>query len=285
MMAVLRVSGRVHGTILVGGRDRPFSERDGQLLATFAVPIVLSIEASELNQWMLNRTRQLAATREELERVTEAAQSLRAPLTVVRGYLELLLDDALGPVPQRQAATINMLLDKTRDIASLVGQLWPSQSLSSAVRYELVYLVDLVRRAVAKRSASIKRAGLDIVVQLSASNEEECITAGDPDLLFDALDALLDNAVKFSPNGGAIQVSVHESPDIVYIRIDDPGTGIPAHDLSQLWQPKGHRGDSTSISLARVKQIIEEHGGQVWAESQPGRGSTFYVALPRIMHK
>jgi signal transduction histidine kinase len=285
MMAVLRVSGRVHGTILVGGRDRPFTEQDGQLLATFAVPIVLSIEASELNQWMLNRTRQLAATREELERVTKAAESLRAPLTVVRGYLELLLDDALGPVPERQAATINMLLGKTRDIASLVSQISPSQSLSDAARYELVYLADLVRRAVDKRSASIKQADLDLVTQLPAPNDEECVTAGDPDLLFDAFDALLDNAVKFSPNGGVIQVSVHESLDIVYVKVDDPGIGIPAHDLSQLWQPKGHREDSTSISLARVKQIVEEHGGQVWVESQLGRGSTFYVALPRIMRK
>jgi signal transduction histidine kinase len=104
-------------------------------------------------------------------------------------------------------------------------------------------------------------------------------------LLFDVFDALLDNAVKFSPDGGVIQVSVHESSEIVYVRIDDPGVGIPAHNLSQLWQPKGLRGDSTSISLGKVKQIVEEHGGQVWAESQPGRGSTFYVALPRIMHK
>jgi signal transduction histidine kinase len=285
MMAVLRVSGRVHGTILVGGRDRPFSERDGQLLATFAVPIVLSIEASELNQWMLNRTRQLAATREELERVTKAAQSLRAPLTVVRGYLELLLDDALGPVPDRQAATMNMLLDKTRNIARVVHQLWPSQSVSDAARYELVYLVDPVQRAVDRQSASIERAGLDLVTQLPARNDEECVTAGDPGLLFDVFDALLDNAVKFSPNGGVIQVSMHESSEIVYVRIDDPGIGIPAHNLSQLWQPKKHRGDSTSISLGRVKQIVEEHGGQVWADSQPGRGSTFYVALPRIMHK
>ena len=70
MMAVLRVGGRLHGTVLVAGRDRFFSDQDGQILSTFAVPIVLSIEDAELNQRLTERNRQLAATRMELDRLT-----------------------------------------------------------------------------------------------------------------------------------------------------------------------------------------------------------------------
>ena len=284
MMAVLRVSGRLHGTILVAGRDRPFSEQDGQLLAVFAVPIILAIEDAELNQRLLERARQLAATREELKRMTEVVESIRRPLTVIRGYLELLFDGVLGPVPERQMATVNMLLDKTRDITSLVNRLSPSQQfLSDVTRYEFIPLSDLVRRAVDTRSTSIKQAGLDLVTQLPTPTDEECMTAGNPDLLFNVFDALLDNAVKFSPSGGTIHISLHETSEIVYVKIDDLGIGIPTRHLLQIWQPKERRGHSDSISLAEVKQIVEEHGGQVWVESQPGRGSTFYVALPKLV--
>jgi signal transduction histidine kinase len=286
MMAVLRVSGRVHGTILVAGRDRPFSEQDGQLLAVFAVPIILAIEDAELNQRLLDRTRQLAAAREELKRMTKVAESIRRPLTVVRGYLEFLLDGILGPVPEGQTATMNILLDKTRDVTSLVNRLSPSQQfLSDDTCYELIHLSDLVRRAVDTRSTSIKQAGLDLATQLPAPDDEEYITAGNPDLLFNVFDALLDNAVKFSPNGGTIHISLHEASEIVYVKIDDPGVGLSSHHLLQIWQPKERGKHSDSISLAEVKQIVEEHGGQVWVESQSGRGSTFYVALPKIVSK
>jgi signal transduction histidine kinase len=183
-------------------------------------------------------------------------------------------------------ATMNMLLDKTRDITSLVNQLSPSQQfLSDATRYELIHLPDLVCEVVDTRSTSIKQAGLDLVTQLPTPDDGECVTAGNPDLLFNVFDALLDNAVKFSPSGGTIHISLRETSEIVYVKIDDPGIGIPTPHLPQIWQPKEQRGHSDSISLAEVKQIVEEHGGQVWAESQPGRGSTFYVALPKIVSK
>jgi signal transduction histidine kinase len=286
MVAVLRVSGRVHGTILVAGRDRPFSEQDGQLLAAFAVPVVLAIEDAELNQRLLDRSQQLVATREELKRMTKIVDSIRSPLTVVQGYLELSLDSVLDPVPERQMATMNMLLDKTRDITSLVNRLSPSQQfLSDTTYYELIYLSDLVRRAMDMRSTSIKQASLDLVAQLPAPGGGECITAGNPDSLFNVFDALLDNAVKFSPNGGTIHISLHRTSEIVYVKINDSGVGIPTHRLLQIWQPKERSGHSDSISLAEVKQIVEEHGGQVWVESQLGRGSTFYVALPKIVSK
>jgi signal transduction histidine kinase len=284
MMAVLRVSGRLHGTILVAGRDHPFSEKEGQLLAVFAISVILAIEDAELNQRLLQRLRQLAATRKELKRMTEVVESIRRPFTVVRGYLELLLDGELGPVPERQMATMNMLLDRTRDITGLVNQLSPSQQfLSEATRYELVHLPDLVCEVVDTRSTSIKQAGLDLVTQLPTPDDGECITVGSPDLLFNVVDALLDNAVKFSPSGGTIRILLRETGEIVYLKIDDPGIGIPSHHLLQVWQPRQQRGHSDSISLAEVKQIVEEHGGQVWVESQPGRGSTFYVALPRLV--
>ena len=177
---------------------------------------------------------------------------------------------------------MSLLLDRTRDSASLVNQLLPSQFLPDATHCESIRLADLVRQVLDKQAASIKQAGLDLVSQLPTSDDEECMTIGDPALLFNAFDALLDNVVRFSSDDGTIQVSLHESSDIIYIKIDRPGADIPAHHLLQIWQPQEQAGPSDPTDLAEVKQIVEQHGGHVWAESQPGQGSTFYVALPRM---
>ncbi|MFZ5915309.1 MAG: ATP-binding protein [Chloroflexota bacterium] len=283
MMAVLRVSGRVHGTILVASRDRPFTEQEGQLLAAFAVPVVLAIEDAELNQRLLNRSRQLAAAREALRHTTRLAESIRVPLTVLRGYLELLCDGALGAVSGEQAATLDILRQKTRDIADMLGRLTPSPSPSEINRYELLLLADLVRQVIDRRLVALEAAGLDLIADLPAAGDPACMVTGQPDALFNVFDALLDNAIKFSPYGGVVHISLHESPEIVYVRVDDPGVGIATPQLLQIWQPKKPETLSDALDLVEVKRIVEEHGGQVWVDSQAGQGSTFYVALPKII--
>jgi PAS domain S-box-containing protein len=278
-MAFLRVSGRVHGAILVAGRDRPFSEQDGQLLALFAVPIALSIENAELNRRLLDRTQQLATTRDELGHVVKIKEAIRMPLTVVRGYLELLLEGMLGSVPEGQRATMRMVLAKTQTITSLVDRISPPQLPRDATRHEQIYLGDLVRRAVDERTFAIKQAGLELVTQLPEPHDERGLTVGDPDMLFKMFDALLDNAIKFSPGGGALHVSLHVLNGIIYVEIADPGLGISTDQLFHIWQPRKRAVSSGAINLAEVRRIVEGHGGQVWVESKSGQGSTFYVAL------
>jgi signal transduction histidine kinase len=283
MMAVLRVSGRVHGTLLVASRGHPFAQRDGQLLAAFAVPVVLAIEDAELNQRLLRRSQQLASAQEELARLIKMAESMRMPATVLRGYLELLTEGALGPTPEKQLPTVTLLRDKARQVADLLDRLSAGRSVSLGKRYQLLHLSDLLSLAVERWRGAAARAGLELTVTLPASKVGRGLTTGNPDALYEVFDALLHNAVKFSPNGGAIRVSLHESDEIVYVQIDDPGVGMPTPRLLQVWQPREQSEPADTMGLAEVKRIVEEHGGQVWAESAPGQGSTFYVALPRVV--
>ena len=282
MLAVLRVSGRVHGAVLVAGRDRPFSEQEGQVAAAFAVPIVLAIEDAELNQRLLERGRQVTEAREELDRVARIVASLRMPLTVIRGYGELLLEGVLGTVSQSQQTTISLLVEKTRGIADALNQIAPSQFLPDAVRYESVNLADAVRRMQNKWVRSIEQAGQNLDIELAFVGGEQYVTTGDPDLLLAVVDALLENAVKHSPGGGKIRVSLDDSDEILYLKVEDPGVGIPGHQIQRIWEPRPQRQLTSTISLAEVKRIVEGHGGHVWVESQLGRGSAFYVVLPRI---
>lgn len=283
MMAVLRVSGRVHGTLLVASRGHPYSERDGQLLAAFAVPVVLAIEDAELNQRLLRRSRQLSEVQEELARLIKMAESMRMPATVLRGYLDLLSDGAFGPVPAEQTLTVGLLRDKARQVAEMLDRLSAGRAVGAGPRYELVYLSDLLRRVIDGRRDAFSGAGLALAVTLPNTKPGGDLITGNPDALKNVFDALLHNAIRFSPNGGTVRVSLSESDEIVYVQIDDPGVGISMPQLLQIWQPKEQLAPSDTLDLADVKRIVEEHGGQVWAESRPGQGSTFYVALPRVV--
>jgi PAS domain S-box-containing protein len=281
ILAVLRVSGRVHGAILIAGRDQDFAEQDGQLASAFAVPVALAIEDAESHHRLLDRVRQLASARDELERLGRTAESIRRPFTVIRGYLELFLDGALGVLTERQMSTMGLLSEKAREVAEALNQFLPSQYVPDVIRYESVDLVDLVGRVLQKWVPVAESSDLELMCQVPATQDGDYVTAGDPALLFGAFDALLDNAVKYSPDGGTIQVLLHDSGETVYVEVTDPGIGIPVHRLPQIWESPKTR-SSTVMSLAEVKRTVEEHGGYVWAESQPGLGSTFYVVLPRI---
>jgi signal transduction histidine kinase len=114
--------------------------------------------------------------------------------------------------------------------------------------------------------------------------------SGDHNRLIQVMTNLLSNAVKFTPRGGAIDVSVRQeaSPRAqVVVAVSDTGMGIPAGDLDLIFE-KFHRSgdqliditDGTGLGLAITRQIVEYHGGRIWAESTPGKGSVFTFTLP-----
>jgi len=282
MLGVLRVSARIRGAILVAGRDRPFSNDDGQLLAIVAVPTALSIENTDLNERLLDRTQQLSTARGELDRLIKLKEGIRTPLSVIRGYLELLRDGAMGPVPEPQQPTLHTVLDKTQAIISLVNRISPSRFPHDAARYERIDLADLVRSVLERRLSIIRQTGLRLVTELPAPHDEESITLGDPYMLFRVFDALVENATRFSPDGGTVHVSLHAEGDILYVAVTDSGTGIPTDQLLRIWKPQLNTEYVDTVNLAEVKRIVEGHGGQVWVESTPGQGSTFHVVLRKL---
>ena len=109
-------------------------------------------------------------------------------------------------------------------------------------------------------------------------------------MLAEALDNLLNNAVKFNSRGGQVKVCLRAEPEFVHIEVTDTGIGIPPAKLSKVfdrfYQVDGtprRRFGGAGVGLALVRRIVEAHGGRVWAESPgPGRGSTFHLALPTV---
>ena len=137
-------------------------------------------------------------------------------------------------------------------------------------------------RALELQRPSLQEAELRVVTRLPPPDADECIAMGDPESLLAVFDALVGNAARSSPHGSAIRVSLSRLDETSCFRIDDQGPDISAARLMRIWQEEERPAGPDSISLATAKQVVDDHGGQVWAESVRGQGNTFYVVLPRV---
>jgi two-component system, OmpR family, sensor histidine kinase VicK len=109
----------------------------------------------------------------------------------------------------------------------------------------------------------------------------------DTDKMAQVIDNIMNNAIKYSPNGGVITVSLSHQQDRIVLSITDQGLGIPHEDLNKIFdrfyrvdKARSRAQGGTGLGLAIAKEIVNKHRGQLWAESKEGQGSTFYLALP-----
>ncbi|HEX7591802.1 MAG TPA: ATP-binding protein, partial [Candidatus Limnocylindrales bacterium] len=168
---------------------------------------------------------------------------------------------------------INELLDLTR-----------IESGTAQLLLDDVDLVRLSRMTVERLRLFAERQNLRIDLDLP---DRVSPVRGDEDRLGQVLVNLLHNAVKFSPNGGAIVVGVREDAGEVRVWVRDPGVGVPRADLARIFERfykvdrarvRGRGGTGLGLSIAR--HVIESHGGRIWAESEEGSGSTFIFTVP-----
>jgi signal transduction histidine kinase len=229
-----------------------------------------------------------------------ASHELKTPLTAISGLAQVLarrmkrrLDQGL---PERETwlteqhahlERLDLLNSQTARLGRLVDELLDVSRIESGkleFHWSRVDLADLVQQ-VAHRvqlTTSQHRIRVDLDSVASAS-----VTA-DLDHLEQVLDNLLSNAIKFSPDGGSIDVRVRERDAAVELSVHDAGVGIPRHQLEAVFglfyqaeDPVSRRSGGMGLGLYISREIITRHGGRIWAESEPGRGTTFRVALPK----
>jgi signal transduction histidine kinase len=145
-----------------------------------------------------------------------------------------------------------------------------------------VAIPDLLRSAVSMHSERAERGG--ITLTLHTEPGEFTVTA-DERRVRQAVFNLLSNAIKFTPSGGRIDITALADNDQVEIAVADTGPGIPAEDLESIFEEfeqtsEGKQAEGTGLGLPLSRKLVELHGGRLWVESEPGRGSTFHITLP-----
>ncbi len=241
----------------------------------------LRMRAGELADAYQKLAEQELARREFL---TSVAHELRTPLMTAGGYLQILQKGVLGG--DKLSEVISTVSRSVSRIADLVNDILFLQELELVLpEFQPVDLVGLVRLVMNRyeEKARLRHSALKLKGERDAAQ-----VAGDPKSLERAIVALIDNAVKFSPHGGDIEIRFESSDRDVTLAVVDHGIGISAQALPRLFDRFYHMdrdGDELfsglGIGLAITRQVIEQHDGTINVQSVPGRGSTFTICLPR----
>jgi two-component system phosphate regulon sensor histidine kinase PhoR len=236
----------------------------------------------------LTRLRQLERTREEF--VANVSHELRTPLSLIKGYVETLLDGARNN-PDVAEHFLRIIARNTERLDLLIQDLLTISALESG-RVQ-INLQPVSLRAVAEKVfADLKSRAAAREVTLK--NElPDLIANADEGRLDQVLANLVDNAIKYGrPHGSVIVGGKSLDGDKIEIFIQDDGPGIPAESLDRVFErfyrvdkARSREQGGTGLGLSIVKHIVQNHGGEVWAKSEPGKGATFFFTLPVLAAK
>jgi signal transduction histidine kinase len=211
------------------------------------------------------------------------SHDLRSPLTAILGYTELI--ERTGPLNQNQTEFLHRLQGSIQHITMLVNDLLDLGRLEAGfdTRREMVHLDSVLKYSLDMFAAQIEKK--EIKLGVSTAKDLMALRAN-PIRIRQMIDNLIGNAIKYTPSGGRVDVSISLQDRQIILKVEDTGPGIPPEDQPRVFE-KFFRAtnapdhvEGSGLGLAIVKSIVESHQGRVWVESILGKGSTFIVILP-----
>lgn len=212
----------------------------------------------------------------------DASHELRAPLTSIWGNLELL--DRFKDMPQADRQhTVQQARREVERLSRLV------RDLLALARADAGQGLEMRPVEVDALLVEVHRQGLALSdgVSLGLGSLEPCLIQGDEDRLKEVLLALVDNALRYTPAGGQVTLSLEREPPWVSIAVEDTGIGIQPEDLSHIFErfwradkARSRDANGTGLGLSIAKWVVDRHGGEILVDSQPGTGSRFTLHLP-----
>ncbi|MFZ5818516.1 MAG: ATP-binding protein [Chloroflexota bacterium] len=217
------------------------------------------------------------------EFVHTVSHDLRSPLTSVLGYTELV--ERVGALNEQQVEFLDRIRASVESITSLVNDLLDLSRLEAGFdsRREILHPENILKFALDTVESQFQLNDLSLQTEISSNLPS---LHGNPIRLRQLFDNLIGNAIKYSPPGGAVSISLTAEAQQIIFRISDQGGGIPSHEQARIFE-KFYRASNTpenvngsGLGLAIVKSIVDAYQGRIWVESTLGKGSTFFVVLP-----
>ena len=228
-----------------------------------------------------------------------ASHELKTPLTAISGFLQLALrrarrrlqlgrpDEAQWQQEQQaQVEQLEMVNNQTFRLARLVDELLDVSRIESG-KMEVRFAEVDVHALAAEVAQRMQLTTAAHTITVHPAGADSATVAGDRDYLEQVFNNLIGNAIKYSPDGGTIDVAIRREGDHVVASVSDQGMGIPPAELDQIFSlfyrsqgPSAQKASGLGLGLYISREIVHRHGGRIWAESTPGAGSTFFVSLP-----
>jgi two-component system, OmpR family, phosphate regulon sensor histidine kinase PhoR len=215
------------------------------------------------------------------------SHELRAPLTTIEGYVEMLADGEPGAITPQQRTMLDTIERSSVRLRSLIGDLFTLSKLESGAFEPVFQPVDLAGLLADSLAAIRPSAAAAKLTLCFPEPTGRLVVNGDPGQLDQVMANLLSNAVKYTPAGGGVEVTVTANGQWAVVRVADTGIGIPERDQKQLFtrfarasNAAARRIPGTGLGLVIVRMIVVNHGGGVELESTEGAGTTVAVRLP-----
>lgn len=219
--------------------------------------------------------------------LSTVSHDMRSPLTFIKGYLDML--GLIGPLTERQEWFVEKIIGGVMQMADMIEKILDAGRLDPHTgRYQLsrepADIAELAQRATQALAEPARKKGLTLSTAIA---DDLPILNVDSARLASAFSNLIENAVKYTPEGGTVNVSLDIEQDNLVFRVRDNGYGISAEEQARLFQRnvRLHRQEwkhvkGSGLGLFIVKNVAQRHGGDAWVESVEGQGSTFALAIP-----
>jgi signal transduction histidine kinase len=255
---------------------------DPQSTATH--PLCLALKVTDVS-----RLKELEKLKSDM--ISLMSHELRTPITSINGFAELLAGDETLPADAREFLTI--IRNESQRLSKMINTFLQVSKLEQADRQEVfkipLMLDDVVRETIQNFAADARRKRIRLVERNSTGQRPSPVIA-DRSLITQAVANLVDNAIRYSPERTTVIVGADLEAENVRVTIEDRGYGVPPEAIDRVWE-KFYRvaregfdkeEESTGLGLSFVREVIEQHGGEVALESEMGRGSRFSFTLPRL---
>lgn len=247
-------------------------------------------------------TKEKAEERQQAEFISTASHEMRTPVAAIEGYLSLALNPQVSAIDAKAREYLQKAHESTQHLGRLFQDLLTISKAEDgrlSNKPQVIDVVDFIRRLWEEQQSKALSKGIsyDFVPGSGGPTDGTKVIQPifyayiDPDRLREVIGNLIDNAIKYTTEGG-IAMDITADDHNITVSVKDTGVGIPKEDISHLFQ-KFYRVDSsftrevggTGLGLYISRKIIEDSGGQVWVESELGKGSTFFVQVPRISNE
>ncbi len=267
---------------------------DGQprTFQALAAPLYRASEAGEQVGGVVVVLRDITAQK-ELERMKSnflsvVSHELKTPLHSIKGFVEIILMGKTGPVTDLQRDFLGTVQEQTGHLQRMIEDLLEFSRLESGqvrLRPVLVQPAELAMTVVAKLEPLAHQNGIAVSCHIDGSFPT---IEADVMRLEQVLTNLVENAIKFTPNGGQVQVHGWDRADTVEIAVIDSGIGVPADERERIFErfyqvdsSARRRYKGTGLGLTICKHIVSQHGGRIWVQDAEGGGSQFHIVLPK----
>ena len=303
----MKLEDNVNPVLLAINSGEKYSTRDFVLvnLIEQRKPVAISVVSTNSGQneriiTLRDISRELEEEGEQTEFISTASHEMRTPVASIEGYLGLALNPKTATIDERARKYLEEAHTSSKHLGRLFKDLLDVTKLDDKkIRVQLspVEMTSTVRSIANGQVPQMSEKGIHYTFGSNGTStsgngrflNQEVYASVDIDFLREAVNNLVENAIKYTAEGGGIWVNVRGDDDRVLINVTDTGIGISPDDLKHVFQ-KFYRADNsqtrtvggTGLGLYLVKQRVEAMGGKVWAESSFGEGSTFYLSFPRI---